>query len=244
MHKDTPKIIPNAIKSLTDKKFSKSTPLLSSLHHFCYEKGVIKKRRADNFLNIQKVLLTILPQVELSTLSVGNFYMRHDGKVDFYNQGVDWIVEQSKVSKKTVSRVLSLLVESGLMTVKHCAGINTQGEKIRYNSIRTFTNKFFIELGMQNATIEKTKHQKQKKLLKKFSGLSMSQKCKEGIGKVSKAFKNAVKQDSKKKKVYTAKVRSSKRSHHDEKNLIQRAYDLAIRDNISPSSAYTMLNTA
>lgn len=244
MHKDTPKIIPNAIKSLTGKKFSKSTPLLSCLHHFCYETGVVKKRRADNFLNIQKVLLTMLPQVELSTLSVGNFYMRHDGKVDFYNQGVDWIVEKSGVSKKTVSRVLSLLVECGLMTVKHCAGINTQGEEIRYNSIRTFTNKFFIELGMQNATIEKTKHQKQKKLLKKFAGLSMSKKCKEGIGKVSKAFKNSVKQDSKKKKVYTAKVRSSNRSHHDEKNLIQRAYDLAIRDNISPSKAYSMLNTA
>ena len=91
MHKDTPKIIPNAIKSLTDKKFSKSTPLLSSLHLFCYETGVVKKRRADNFLNIKKVLLTMLPQVELSTLSVGNFYMRHDGKVDFYNQGVAFL---------------------------------------------------------------------------------------------------------------------------------------------------------
>jgi hypothetical protein len=238
MHKDTPKIIPNAIKSLTDKKFSKSTPLLSSLHHFSYETGAIKKRRADNFLNIQKVLLTILPQVELSTLSVGNFYMRHDGKVDFYNQGIDWIVEKSGVTKKTVSRVLSTLVECGYIKVKHCAGINTQGEKIRYNSIRTFTNKFFIELGMQNQTIEKTKHQKQKKLIKKFSGFKMSQKCKEGIGKVSKAFKNAVKKDSNKKKVYTAKVRSSKRSHHDEKNLIQRAYDMAIRDSISPSQAH------
>ncbi len=239
-----PKLIPNAINSVSGKKFNKSVSLLHSLHHFSCETGVTKKRRADNFLNIQKVLLVLLPQVELSTLSVGNFYRRHDGKVDFYNQGVDWIVEKSNVSKKTVSRVLSVLVDRGYMKVKHCSGINTQGEEIRYNSIRTFTNKFFIECGMQNQTIEAAKNRKKKKLSKKFSGMNLSSKCKEGIGKVSEAFKIAVNKVTNKRKAYKT-IPTVKQSINptDTKNLLHKASLTADKTGRSPMEVYRQLTS-
>jgi hypothetical protein len=182
----------------------------------------------------------MIPELELSNLSWGRFYTRHDGVTDFYNQGIQYICEKTGMNERTVIRVFEDLTSSGYMNTKHCSGINTQNEKIRYNSIRTLTNKFFVELGFKSSRIEKDKSWKLKQIEKKYAHTKTSDKCKLNKSRIQTLFnKHSTKNITK-----SVHKKVQKISPVDTSNLLHKASDIASKTGRSPMEVYAELKSS
>jgi len=234
-----PALITNSIDRLDLTRTNKLGPLLYSLHHFDEETGRTKQKRADRRNSIIKVLQVILPQMDLDTLTWGQFFTRHDGKTDFYTRGLDYVSDKACMNHKTVSRVMSDLEKCGYLRVKRTAGMGKAGKEIRHYSLRTFTHKFFRELGFKSRTIETSRAWKRKKNEITFYKQKATTKCLQGLGKIAQVFNTQL---LKKKKVYkTMKMPSQKISPTDTSNLLHKASDIADRTGRSFPEVYKEL---
>lgn len=234
-----PSLITNSIERLDLTKTNKLGALLPSLHHFDEVTGRTKQKRADRRCSIIKVLQVMLPQMDLDTLTWGSFFTRHDGKTDFYTRGIDYVAEQACMNHKTVCRVMSDLESCGYLRVKRTEGMGKAGKEIRHFSLRTFTHKFFRELGFKNRTIETSRAWKRKKNEMTFYKQKATTKCLQGLGKVAKVFSSQV---IKKNKVYkTMQLPTQKITTRDTTNLLHKASEIAKSSGRSPMDVYREL---
>lgn len=240
--KQLPALITNSLSRLDLTKTNKLGPLLYSLHHFDEETGRTKQKRADRRKNIINVLQVMLPQMDLDTLTWGQFFTRHDGKTDFYTRGLDYIVEKLGMNHKTVCRALSDLEKCGYLKVQRTEGMGKQGADIRHYSLRTFTHKFFRELGFKNRTIETSRAWKRKKNEMTFYKQKATTKCLQGLGKIKQVFNKAIDTALPKNKPFkTMQLPSQKISPRDTSNLLHEASKIAEATNRSAMEVYREL---
>lgn len=239
--KQLPSLISNSLTRLDLSRTNKNGPLLYSLHHFDEETGRTKQKRADRRANIINVLKVILPQIDLDTFTWGQFFTKHDGRTDFYTRGVDYLVLQTKMNHKTICRVLSDLEQSGYLKVQRSEGMGKHGKDIRHFSLRTFTNKFFRELGFKNRTIETTRAWKRKKNETTFYNKKATTKCLEGVAKINKVFKKAFEKVASKKTYKTMQMPTQKLPTRDTTNLLHKASEIASRTGENPMDVYRKL---
>lgn len=240
--KQLPSLIRNSISRLDISRTNKNSTLLYSLHHFDEETGRTKQKRSDRRSNIITLLNVILPQIDLDTFTWGQFFTNHKGQTDFYTRGIDYLVEQTKMNHKTVCRALSDLESSGYLKVQRSEGMGKDGKDIRYFSLRTFTNKFFRELGFKNRTIEVTRAWKRKKNEVTYYNKKATKKCLEGVAKINKVFKKALDKTFSKKKPYkTMQMPQQKIPTRDTSNLLNKASDIASRTGENPMDVYRKL---
>ena len=240
--KQLPSLITNSLQRLDLSRTNKQGPLLHSLHHFDEVTGRTKQKRADRRANIINVLQVILPQIDLDTLTWGQFFTRHDGKTDFYTRGLDYLVEKAGMNHKTVCRALSDLEKCGYLKVQRSEGMGKAGKAIRHFSLRTFTHKFFRELGFKNRTIETTKAWKRKKNEITYYNKKATTKCLQGIGKVNQVFKKALSKAIPKNRVYkTMPYPTQNISTRDTANLLHEASERAAKTGENAMDVYREL---
>ena len=237
--KRLPSLITNSLNRLDLSRTNKKGALLPSLHHFCEVTGSTRQRRADRRANIFNVLSVVLPQIDLDTFTWGQWFTRHDGKTDFYTRGIDYISKESGMNERTICRALSDLEKSGYIKVKRTEGMGKSGKEIRHYSLRTFTNKFFKELGFKNKTIEETRAWKRKRNEKQYYNKKATTKCTQGVAKINSMFK---KFGLKKNKTYkTMHPVKQNISVSDTQNLLHKASELAELSGRSPMDIYAEL---
>ena len=237
--KQLPSLITNSLQRLDLSRTNKQGALLPSLHHFCEVTGSTRQRRADRRSNIFNVLRVIIPKIDLDTLSWGQFFTNHKGQTDFYTRGVNYIVKETGMCHRTICRVLADLEKSGYLKVKRMSGIGKDGKEIRYYSLRTFTNKFFRELGFKNSTIEKSKAHKRKKNEIDFYNKKATTKCTQGVAKINSMFKKfGLKNNKPYKTMHPVKQNISVSDTH---NLLHKASELAESSGRSPMDIYAEL---
>lgn len=159
----TNRFLSKAVNKILVKNITKETALLSSLHHFDETIGFCRQKRADRIKNIVSILQLIVPYVHLETLSWGRTYVRSDNKqTDFYTQGLQFVCNRLDMNERTVIRCFKDLVDAGYMKIKRQHAISKEGNVIRHHSLRTFTTKFFRELGFKKSTIDEIINWKRK----------------------------------------------------------------------------------
>jgi len=233
-----PSLISNSLTRLDLYRTNKKGSLLPSLHHFNGETGRTKQKRSDRRSKIITLLHIMIPQMDLDTLKWGQFFTNRQGQTDFYTRGFDYLVEKSGLTHKAVCRSISDLEKAGYIKVKRSKGMGKHGKEIRHYSLRTFTPKFFRELGFKNRTIEVARAWKRKKSEVTFYKQKATTSCLEGIGKIRSIFN---KHAAPKQKFKSMHMPSQKISPTDTSNLLHKASEIAARTGRSPMDVYREL---
>lgn len=237
--KQLPSLIKNSLQRLDLSRTNKQGALLPSLHHFCEVTGSTRQRRADRRANIFNVLSVVLPQIDLDTFTWGQWFTRHDGKTDFYTRGIDYISKESGMNERTICRAFSDLESCGYLKVQRSEGMGKAGKAIRHFSLRTFTHKFFRELGFKNKTIEETRAWKRKRNEKQYYNKKATTKCTQGVAKINSMFK---KFGLKKNKTYkTMHPVKQNISVSDTQNLLHKASERAAKTGENAMDVYREL---
>lgn len=242
-----PHFIKNCIAKFEISKTLKSGPLLSSLHHFDENTGQTRQKRVDRRANILQVLKIVIPQIDLDTFAWGQWFTNHKGESDFYSRGVDYIVDNTGLSERTVVRVFNDLEKCGYMKSERRNALGKEGTMLRHYSIRKFTTKFFIELGFKKQTIEGVRSWKRKKNETSFYNKKMSKTCKEGLGRLSDLFKKFGKTENKSKSSFSipfnkhSKVSNKVINPTDTKSLLDKAKAIADKLGTNPMDEYRKL---
>jgi hypothetical protein len=244
---NTPHFIKNCLARFEITKTAKRGALLSSLHHFDENTGRTRQKRADRRGNILQILEIVIPQLDLDTFAWGQWFTNHKGETDFYSRGVDYIVDNSGLSERTVVRVFNDLERCGYMKSERRDALGKEGALLRHYSLRKFTTKFFIELGFKKKTIEGVRSWKRKKNETSFYNKKMSKTCKQGLGRLSDLFKKFGKTEKSTKSSFSipfgkhSNVSNKIMNPTDTKNLLYKAKEISDRLGTCPVNELRIL---
>ncbi len=231
-------LVTDSLKRLKLCNMNKKSPLLRNLHHFNPYTGKVRSKRKDRMRNIFRVLEVMIPGVDADTFAWGNFYTTNDGTTDFYTRGIDYIIKQTGMNDTTIRRCLADLRNMGYLKADRMEGMGKNNEgKIRYYSLRTFTTRFFLDLGFKQSTLEGIKAWKKKRNEKEFYKKPMSDKCKIGFKRIKEAFKTISSTIAKS----IPKASKQKVSPQNTSQLLQKAAHIAERNGRSPMDVYKEL---
>lgn len=236
------KFLQNALDRLERRPFNKKTPLLNRLHRISLNTGKLLQKRSDRWRNIVTVLQVLLPLIDLETFSWGRFYTNHRGETDFYTYGLDYLVEQTNLNKITIQRALLDLEDVGYMNIKRTDAIGKDGDKVRHYSLRSFTRKFFTDLGFRRDTIEQTRSWKRKRNEKASMGKKTASTLGGKLGQLFKDTRKRINATAKKiKKTCTKPTSPQEVSPRITSNLLQRAASIANKSGREPMDVYRQL---
>lgn len=207
----------------------KGRKFLQRLHIFNMNSGKLRQKRSDGLANILSILAVIVPQIEMDTLRWGQFFPKHDGTVQFYTRGLDYLHQQTGMPRRTIVRAFRALRDAGYIHVDRQEGIGKDGKEIRFYSLRTFTKRFFRDLGISYRRLEKVQNDKRKKQLRKKGTSIMGRNIFSGFAKKAKQVKSAY------QKTMTPK---------DSSSLLQKASYEAERTGRNPMDVYRELMSA
>lgn len=199
---------------------------MNSLHHFDPESGRVRNKRSDSATNIFEVLKIMVKNMDMDTLSWGMWFIKHDGTSDFYTRGEKHLSDMLGVCTKTIQRIMSDLEDAGYLKSQRMSGLGKDGNLTKHYSLRTFSEKFFIELGFQRQTIYEARSWKRKSNEIKFYKKA-SKSCKIGlkrIGDTLKHFSNKAPMDRK----------EAPKTKSGEKRFIDKAFAIAEKTCRSP----------
>ena len=150
-----PPLITNAIKGLI--KFSeKPSDYLPSLHFL----NKIRKKRAQRREAVARLANYFIQHTDMLTFKVG-FY---DAQMNFIPMGnLEKIAEHTGLSLSRLRRALRDMVKAGYLFLEQITYTLSRGVIRTLDYVKTFTNKFFYELGIKHSFLVSQKHYHEKK---------------------------------------------------------------------------------
>jgi hypothetical protein len=224
--KKKPLLITKSIERLQRVPVNNRTPLLQSLWRYCNKMETFKQRRADFLNNLVSFLIECISEMEISTLSIGTFYNKKDGEVDFYNEGNKFFAAKIGVCEKTISRIIAALEHAGYMKSKKLGAINTRGDFKKHHTLRTLTKKLFIELGIGGEEVDAAINYKRKDIKNRFKGKSLSHKCQTGLKRLSQTINHFLGREKEKQKPIAKQTSKQNISPSKTKRLLDQCSNL------------------